>query len=99
MSSDTPPSGDAIPSVQALVTSRVSDPMQSPAGFAEVYWCDECCDYFVLAWQRSAEDLPPRCQRVAQPKSPAGEVFCPTCSESYADYGPVLRFGAPAEAS
>ncbi len=99
MSSTPPQAGDGTPSPNVLVTSRVSDPMQSPAGFAEVYWCDECCDYFVLAWQGGAEDLPPRCQRVALPKGPAGQVFCPTCSVFYPDYGKVLRFGAPAEAS
>jgi hypothetical protein len=92
MSSEPSQTGDGATAPQALLTRPVNDPMQPLVGFDEVYWCTECNDYFVLAWQPVAEPLPSRCQRVAPPKRDPGSVFCPGCSEAFADYGPILPY-------
>ncbi|MFT7464254.1 MAG: hypothetical protein ACI9EF_002603 [Pseudohongiellaceae bacterium] len=92
MSSNAPQDGSS--SALPLLTSRVSDPMQPPGGFEEVYWCTECNDYFVLASLAEGQLMPPRCQKVAAHKSKPGLVFCPGCSEAFDDYGAILPYGA-----
>lgn len=84
----------SAPDSRVLVTRPVNDPLHTPPGFDDIYWCDACSDYYVLAWH-PAEPAPARPLRVVPPRKPGEDlVFCPGCQAPYEDQEAIALWQA-----